>query len=370
MNRGGAETLIMNLYRNIDRSKIQFDFLTCKQGDYDKEIISLGGRIHRIPYISEVGHFKYKKELNHFFLKNSQYTIVHSHLDKMSGFVLNAAKKACIPVRISHSHSTRSEGGYIARLYKWFSGKLLQKSATHLIACSEHAAKWLFPRDYKNAKVLKNGIDTSKFAFSKEMRKIVRKELEIEDNFFVIGHVGRFSHVKNHRLLIEVFAKLHKNNQNSILILAGDGPLKSSIQKRVKELNLHKNVKFIGIRNDIERILQALDVFVFPSFYEGVPVSLIEAQAAGLPCIISDQITRDIDLDLNLINFVPLNDPIIWVDRIMEKVSVIQRASFDSNVFLNKGFDIKSTAKHMTDYYFKCNEVSTLENTNYIYADI
>ncbi len=165
MNRGGAETLIMNLYRNIDRTKVQFDFLTCKEGVFDSEIHEMGGKIHRIPYVTEVGHSGYVKELDLFFKEHPDYEIVHSHLDKMSGLVLRAAKKAEIPVRIAHSHNTQSEGGIGAKGYKWLVGRYINWNATHMFACSEVAAKWLFGSQAHKASILKNGIECDKFQF-------------------------------------------------------------------------------------------------------------------------------------------------------------------------------------------------------------
>nr|WP_249316977.1 glycosyltransferase family 1 protein [Bacillus sp. FJAT-50079] len=353
MNRGGAETLIMNLYRNIDRSAVQFDFLTSRPGVFDDEIIKLGGKIHRIPYISDVGHFKYIGELEQFFSSHNEYRIVHSHLDKMSGVVLRSAKKAGIPIRISHSHSTSSEGGYFSKTYKWYSGKLIAKNATHFIACSEHAARWLFTNNLESTMIIKNGIESEKFSFSPNIRKKMREELKLDNNIFVIGHVGRFSHVKNHNFLIDVFAKFVKVKENSVLILVGEGPLKANIEKKVKDLNLEKKVKFTGVRSDIERLLQAFDVFIFPSIFEGLPVSLIEAQGAGLPCLISDQVSQDVDLDLNLIKFASLNNQEIWIDGLEETALRQQKRDFNKNGLVNKGFDISSTARDMTSYYLQ-----------------
>jgi glycosyltransferase involved in cell wall biosynthesis len=291
MNRGGAETLIMNMYRHINRNKVQFDFLTCKEGVFDKEIIKMGGTIHRIPYISDVGHFKYQKVLEKFFLEH-HYKIVHSHMDKMSGFVLLAARKAGIPIRISHSHNTSSEGGVAARAYKWYAGQFILSNATNLFACSNEAAQWLFQKKSNSTKILKNGIESKKFVFSRKLRKQVRNELELADDSFVLGHVGRFNHQKNHSFLIDLFYQYSKINPQAILLLVGDGTLKQEIERKVADLYLTEKVILLGVREDINRILQAFDVFVFPSLHEGLPVSLIEAQAAGLPCVISDVISQ------------------------------------------------------------------------------
>ncbi|MDR7239988.1 glycosyltransferase family 1 protein [Neobacillus drentensis] len=351
MNRGGAETLIMNLYRNIDRSNVQFDFLTCKEGEYDKEIESMGGKIHRIPYISDVGHFKYVKELDKFFYAHSDYKVVHSHLDKMSGIVLRSAKRAKIPIRISHSHNTYSEGGMAARIYKWYVGLFIPSYATNLFACSNKAAEWLFKDRSLTTEIIKNGIESERFSFSLTTRKEVRKELNLESNIFVLGHVGRFSHQKNHTYLIDVFAKFNKMHKESVLILVGDGPLRTDIEKKVMNLNLKDKVKFIGIRSDINRLLQAFDVFVFPSLHEGLPVSLIEAQGSDVPCLISDNISKEVDLGSKLVEFLPLNDKYKWVKKMMDISSrKISRKSM-SILISERGYEAKDTADQIEDFY-------------------
>jgi glycosyltransferase involved in cell wall biosynthesis len=351
MNRGGAETLIMNLYRNIDRTKVQFDFLTCNPGVFDDEIGKMGGRVYRIPYISDVGHFKYIKELNSFFSLYNNYKIVHSHMDKMSGIVLRSAKKAGIPVRISHSHNTQSEGGLAARTYKWYAGKLIIPNSTTFFACSNYAAKWLFKEKSKLTQILKNGIEYEKFAFSNKVRKQVREEFGLDHNSFVLGHVGRFAHQKNHSFLIDIFVEFCKVEENAVLLLIGDGSLRKDIEEKVSALNLTEKIKFLGIRSDINRILQGLDIFVFPSLHEGLPVCLIEAQGAGLPCLVSDRVSPEVDLGMNLVGFVPLNDEVVWADMLKKIASnPITRASVQDSITA-QGYDITVTAHEIEDFY-------------------
>ncbi|WP_347548660.1 glycosyltransferase family 1 protein [Pseudalkalibacillus hwajinpoensis] len=353
MNRGGAETLIMNLYRNIDRSKVQFDFLTCKEGVFDSEIKAMGGKIYRIPYVSEVGHGGYVRVLNRFFQAHSYYQIVHSHMDKMSGLVLRAAKKAGIRNRIAHSHNTNSEGGKAARIYKWYAGQFVETNATHFYACSHLASNWLYSKKVKSSIILKNGIEPEQFSYSDQIRKSVREELNIGDKTFVLGHVGRFARQKNHPFLIDLFNRFQQGKKDSVLILAGDGPYRSEMEKKVKELSLENNVKFIGIRSDINRILQAFDVFVFPSFHEGLPVTLVEAQAAGLPCFISDYITNEIDLGLNLIHQISLKDKRIWISELIEfaESRPIRKKSISS--LTTSDYDIRKTATKLQNNYMK-----------------
>ncbi len=351
MNRGGAETLIMNLYRNMDRSKVQFDFLTCKEGVFDKEIMQMGGNVHRIPYVTESGHRKYVRDLELFFKEHKEYKIVHSHLDKMSGFVLRSAKKANIPIRIAHSHNTMSEGGFLSRAYKWYAGNYVTSSATHLYACSQAAAKWLYKHHSEKATLLNNGIETDRFRFSANTRNIVRKELNIKQDTFVLGHVGRFAHQKNHDFLIDVFAGIHQKIPNSCLLLAGDGPLKQKIMGKVYQLKLEKKVYFLGVREDIHNLLQAFDMFVFPSLHEGLPVTLIEAQGAGLPCLISNEITQEVDMGLNLVQYLPLSDKYIWMKKMIDLGKKQPRREVYQEALSKKGYDIRKTAELTQNSY-------------------
>ncbi len=353
MNRGGAETLIMNLYRNIDRYKVQFDFLICKEGVFDSEIMDLGGRIHRIPYVTEAGHFGYIRALDHFFASHPEYQIVHSHMDKMSGFVLRSAKRAGVLVRIAHSHSTKNEGGFAARMYKSYAGRSIIPHATHLLACSRRAAKWLYAQNADKAIILKNGIESDKFFFSSEVRNQVREELSLYPNDFVVGHVGRFSHPKNHAFLLEIFAELAKVKPDSVLLLAGDGPLRSDMEKKAEKLNLGNRVRFLGVRSDINRLLQAFDVFVFPSIYEGLPVTLIEAQSAGLPCVISDVITTEVDMGIQLIEYSSLLDQMMWVEKIKGTALRTLPREISASTLFQKGYDIKDIAHWTQNFYLQ-----------------
>ncbi len=350
MNRGGAETLIMNLYRNMDRSNVQFDFLTCKPGVFDEEIQRLGGAIHRIPYISDVGHFGYKSALAAFFKEHAHYSVVHAHMDKMSGIILREAKKQGIPVRIAHSHNTSSEGGVAAKAYKWYAGQKIRSSVTHRLGCSSQALAWLFGQK-SDGVILKNGIESDRFQFSETTRQTIREELNIPDHRVVLGHVGRFNEQKNHAYLLELFDLYRQKNNNAVLLLAGDGTLRNEIEDKVNQLNLKEHVKFLGVRSDIERLLQAFDVLVFPSLHEGLPVTLIEAQGAGLPCIISDVITREVDLGLGLVDFVSLHKDELWIDAIHARITGSINRQVEPKAFADTGFDIKETAGWAEGFY-------------------
>ncbi|MGQ4665896.1 glycosyltransferase family 1 protein [Metabacillus halosaccharovorans] len=352
MNRGGAETLIMNLYRNIDRSKVQFDFLTCKEGVFDQEIKKLGGVVHRIPYVSDTGHFGYIKSLNHFFSNHNDYQIVHTHLNQMSGLVVREAKKHGIKYCITHSHNTAGEGSLLAKGYKWYSSLYIPSNSDYTFACSEAAATWLFGSNTNHVKLLNNGIEPETFSYSPEVRKMKRNELGIHDAQLVIGHIGRFTKQKNHQFLIEVFAKFVKTRPNSILLLCGDGVLRKEIESSVEELNIQENVKFLGVRSDINHLLQAFDVFLFPSLHEGLPVTLIEAQAAGVPCLISNEITDEVDLGLGLIKYLNIHNINSWVSE-LGKIKSKHRELNNIKIsqIRERGYDIKSTSSWLQDFY-------------------
>lgn len=351
MNRGGAETLIMNLYRNIDKEKVQFDFLTCRRGTFDAEITKMGGRVYQIPYITEVGPRAYAKEIEKFFTLNPAYKVIHSHLDKMSGLVLRTAKKANIPIRIAHSHNTESEGGALAKIFKWYAGNYVNRSATHLYACSYAAAKWLFGTNAKQAFILKNGVETKQFRFNDSIRERIRDSLNIHKDTFVIGHVGRFSEQKNHLFLLEVFASIHKRRPNTVLLLAGDGELREKIVDRIRSLQVQSHVRILGVRDDVPALLQAFDLFMFPSFHEGLPVTLIEAQAAGLPCVISDQITAEVDMGIERVKYLPITNQSIWVNHLLEIKQIPQSREVYENALAKKGYDIKQIAKQVEASY-------------------
>jgi len=370
MNRGGAETFLMNLYRNIDRSKVQFDFLTGKPGVFDDEIKEMGGRIYRIPYISDIGHFSYLRALDRFFAEHSAFSAVHAHMDRMSGLVLRAARKHGIPVRIAHSHNTKSEGGAASRLYKWLAGTNIAKAATHYAACSHAAGKWLFGGRSGRAVIWPNGIEPDRFAFQPDVRSEARSGLGLDDHQLVIGHVGRFAPQKNHMGLLDIFAGLVKSRPDSVLLLAGDGALRPAIEERIQALRLTDKVKLLGVCPRIDRLLQAFDAMLFPSLHEGLPVTLIEAQGAGLPCMISDCITDEADLGIGLVHRLPLSEPERFVMKLAEiDPRLASGRAIPSGSLARKGYDIKHTAKLLADYYVSPFEVRD-EPVNRIYANL
>lgn len=292
---GGVESVIMNYYRHLDRSKVQFDFICDEDSTripYD-EIKKLGGRVFLVPKYQNLP--KYLKALEKLF-KENQYRIVHSNINTLSVFPLYAAKKVGVPIRISHSHSTSNPKEWKRNLIKNILRPFSKRYATDYFACSELAGRYLFGNkafDQGEVKIIHNAIDIEKFKFDEVARKKLRKEFGIKDSTVVIGHVGRFVQQKNHTFLVDVFNEYYKKNPDSKLLLVGSGPLEDKIKKKVERLSLDNSVLFLGQRDDINKLYSVMDVFCLPSLYEGLPVVGVEAQAAGLPCVFSDKITND-----------------------------------------------------------------------------
>ena len=354
MNCGGAETLIMNIYRNIDRSKIQFDFLVnCfDEMFYEKEIRQLGGHIFRMKFLNQITPAGYKLKLYNFFKRHREYKIIHSHLETTSGIILGCAKKAGIPVRIAHSHNS----GYpdktgifkLENIYKDCCKKQIFPNSTNLFACSDLAAKWMYGSKSNEAVIIKNGIDAAKYRFLPSIRKEIRTEFGISDNITVIGHAGRFYEQKNHLFLIDAYAEYEKINPNSVLWLAGEGPLLSKIKDRAFSKDISEKVKFLGLSNDMERILQGIDIFLLPSKFEGLPLVLVEAQAAGIACLASDTVSAQADLGCGLMQFLPFYSPVHWAEKI---ISTNTERKQTTNHIIHAGYDIKNTAKYLEEFY-------------------
>ncbi|WP_444684348.1 glycosyltransferase family 1 protein [Alkalicoccus luteus] len=368
MNRGGAETLLMNLYRSMDRKRIQFDFLTSFEGVYDDEIRRLGGRIYRIPSIRN-GPKKYVKGLDTFFREHPDTMIIHSHMDKLSGIVLERAEKAGVPIRIAHSHNTSSEGNSLIKIYKWSAGKKLKSSATHFIACSKEAGRWLFP-DQNDYLVLTNTIRTETFLFNKMNRRRVRVQLGLDETHTLYGHVGRFQAQKNHSYLLKRFAALHAPEPSARLVLIGSGPQENELRKLALRLGVNKAVLFAGIQEDIAGFLHAMDVFVFPSLHEGLPVSVIEAQTAGLPCLLADSITPDIDIQAGLCRFLPLSEPERW-EKMMAGFIVRRNERRTRLIEKRAGlFDSKQAAEDLQSFYESRSREVERYGSDYLYTNV
>ena len=349
---GGVEAVTINYYRNIDKNKVQLDFI-CDEDSTNipyEEIERMGGKVIIIPSYSKP--FKYHKALKRV-LKEGNYKIIHSNINTLSVFSLFAAKCAGVPVRIAHSHSTTNKKEKKKNLMKQILRPFSKVFATDYMCCSELAGRWLFGNkeyDKGNVYLLNNAIDLDKFKYNESLRKKKRKELGIKDDTLVIGHLGRFVAQKNHTFLIDIFNELHKKNKNSVLLLAGQGPLLEEIKSKVKDLNLEESVKFLGQRNDANELYQAFDVFLLPSLYEGLPVVGVEAQAAGLLCYLSDDMTKETKV-LDITKFMSLNDtPEEWADNILNDVKKYKRID-TSKEMTAKNFNIKEEAKRLEKYY-------------------
>lgn len=292
MHRAGLETVLMNYYRNIDREKIQFDFLTHRpeKSDYDDEIESLGGRIYHAPRLFPQNFPAYFTYMKQFFREHQEYKIVHSHIDAMSYLPLLAAKKAGVPIRIAHSHSISIDLDFKYPLKQYYRYQL-KKVASHYFACGQMAGEFLFR--CKEFQVIPNAIDSSQFLYDETVRKKKRRELGVGDAF-VMGHVGRFTYAKNHAFLLEIFSRLLYRVPNAVLLLVGTGEKESEIRKQADNLKISNSIIFLGSRTDVSGLYQAMDVFVMPSRFEGVPVVGIEAQFSGLPCFFSNQVPQEV----------------------------------------------------------------------------
>lgn len=349
MGRGGLETMIMNYYRHIDRSAVQFDFLVHRefQADYDDEIATLGGRIYRLPQLIPWSG-SYKKALNQFFADHPEYRIVHVHQDCLSSVILRAAKQRGVPIRIAHSHTSNQDKNlkYPIKLYY---RRQIPTYATHLFACGQDAGAWMF----RGApfQIVNNAIDAKKYRYDPVQAKQIREELGIPDDSFVIGHVGRFVSLKNHKFLVDIFAEIQKKQENTRLLLVGDGDLRDETERKVSALGLNEKVIFAGVRSDVPELLQAMDAFVFPSMYEGLPVTMIEAQAAGLPCYISDKVPLECKIT-GLVTQIPLQTPAEqWAEQILADQKLKRNDTY--NEIIAAGFDIVQQAQWLQDFYLK-----------------
>lgn len=347
MGRGGLETMIMNYYRNIDRNKVQFDFLVHRQeeADYDKEIVALGGKIYHIPMLNPFSK-SYFNALDSFF-KEHKYDIVHCHLDCMSAYPLKIAQKNGVRVRIAHSHN-KSQDKNLKYPIKLYSKRLIPKYATHLLSCGKEAGDWMF--NGKPYTILNNAIDAQSYRFDKQIREEMREQLGFNQEDFVIGHVGRFNPQKNHNFIIDVFNFVHKKNTAAKLVLVGTGDGQKAIKEKVESLALSDSVLFLGNRTDVNKILQAMDVFLFPSLYEGLPLSIIEAQAAGLPCVISDNVPPEC-IVTDLIEAASLDDALAkWEIVITSQKSVKRKDTYE--LIKKSGFDVKSNVLVLEKMYY------------------
>lgn len=353
MGRGGLETMLMNYYRHIDRNKVQFDFLVHRdfEADYDKEIEKLGGKIYRVSRLIPWSKV-YRNELKSFFKKHPEYRIVHVHQDCLSSVALQCAKECGIPIRIAHSHSSSAVKNlkYIIKLHYM---KQIPLYATNLFACGKQAGDWMF---FGNKyKIVRNAIDTEKYQYISVIEKQVRGEFGLDEKI-VIGHVGNFTPAKNHLFLLEVFQEVLKKEPEARLLLVGGGEGMNLIKEKAKDMEIQGRVVFAGVRSDVNRLMQAMNVFVFPSLYEGLPVTMIEAQASGLPCVISDHVSEECIVTKGLVTKKRLDkSPTEWAAHILQRAHQSRENHLDE--ILATGYGIITAARQLEEFYLENGEI-------------
>lgn len=348
---GGVESVVLNYYRNIDKDKVQFDFVVHKHPlkSFVDEAEKYGGRIYEVTaYTKNIFAFTYEI---YKIIKNGHYDIVHSNMNSLSVFPLFAAWLAGARVRILHNHSTDTKAEGFRTVIKRTLRPFAKMFANQYWACSKLAAEWMYGKqavDSGKVTIINNAIDLNKFAFCQEKRNALRNELGLEGKF-VVGHVGRFMKQKNHEFLIDIFAEVAKQKENAVLMLIGEGPLMVAIRKKANELHLEEKVLFLGVRNDVADLYNVMDVFVLPSFYEGLPVVGVEVQSNGLPFLCSDKVTREL-LISDSIELLALND---GAEKWAEEILSVKRGPFAKTLksMQESGFDIVNEARKLDKIY-------------------
>lgn len=356
---GGVEAMILNIYRHIDHGKVQFDILNLNEstfGVYEEEVIDFGGNVYSLNLAYSSGllrHIEYAGRL-YKFLQSHRYDIVHTNSGKFLfqyvSAIVGRGKRAGKTQIIVHSHNSWERLGWKKQLLKPLQ-KWLLKNADRCLACSEQAAYHLFPQyavEQGRVQIIKNGIDTERFSYDEAVRNEIRKELGLGGKF-VIGHSGRFDLQKNHVFLMDIFAEVCKEREDARLLLVGDGSLMEDMQTKARILGLEEKVLFVGRRNDVERFYQAMDVFVFPSLHEGLPVALIEAQCSGLPCVIADTISQEAAVT-ELIRFQSLTEkPAVWARQASDCRKTARRSH--KKELEEAGYSIRQTARQLEGIY-------------------
>ena len=357
MDRGGAEAMIMNYMRNINRELIQFDFLTNRdyRAAFEDEIESLGGKVYHMCPMYPGKFRQYKREVREFLEEHPEYKIIHSNLEERSYFALKEAKKMGIPVRISHSHN-RPLGFNAKLLVRYYFRFMLKYYNTHMFACGIEAGDWLYGKKKRDKViVMNNAIDARQYTYDLDKSVAMKKKLGVERKL-VIGHVGRFFAQKNHSFLIDIFNEIYKQNSNAVLLLVGGGEkddtLKNQMLQKVADLGLLDCVQFLGVREDVNEVMQAFDLFLLPSLFEGLPVTMVEAQASGLPCVISDKVPIQCDITGNVKVVALEESPEVWADVVLEFLAGFERKDTYDKI-QKAGFDIKENAKWLEEFYVR-----------------
>lgn len=348
--------MLMNYYRHIDRSKVQFDFLLHYpgRGAYEDEIEAMGGNIYKVGRIRFKQIARYLREVGQLLDTHKEYRIIHSHVDTLNTFPLMAAKKAGIPVRVAHSHCADFFEKGSQRIFKRFSRAMLNWQCTDFFACSEQAGKFLFGEKVAAAGkviIMKNAIDTEKFKFNAWAGKKIRQEFGLGEKF-IVGHVGNYFHlVKNQNFLVDIFNEVQKKEPESALIFIGDGPRRKDTEERVRELGISDKVIFAGTRSDVNEFMSAMDIYVMPSLSEGMPVTAIEAQATDLPIIAADCVPSEAVIT-NQLSYMSLEESAIaWAEKVLSYRRGISARGWKHNEIVDQFYGIKENARWLQDFY-------------------
>ncbi|MBM6931376.1 glycosyltransferase [[Clostridium] spiroforme] len=354
LSTGGAETLLMNLLREAKNEKIQFDFLQIskEKGFYEEEALSMQSNVYKIDPLRKVGLKKFLHNIDDVIKKNGPFDVIHSHVDHLSGFFMYIAKKNNIKVRISHCHNTSIEGfnNFSKKIMLEMMKYLINKYSTDFMACAKEAKKLLFTKN-KDVLVIHNVINLEKFCFLDFNINEYKKTLGIK-NQIVFGIIGRFVEQKNYCRGLEIYKNYHEENDNSILILIGDGILKEDVEEYAKELGIYNSCIFLGQRSDVNYLMKMMDVLLMPSLFEGFPLTLIESQASGLKAIVSDTITKEVDLGMNLVYFQNNNEN--WnktIIKVLSEKSNILGSEERIKILKENNFDVKSLLKFLMRVY-------------------
>ena len=354
MDRGGIETFIMNIYRVIDRNKLQFEFLVNEEVNaYSNEIKNLGGEIHYIPPRNK-GLLEYRKNIDKFFSDNrGKYNVIHQHVSSLSSvYPLEAAKKNGIKLRIIHSHSSSMKGSKLHYMFHYFNKHKVRVIANKYFACSDNAQHWLFDNTgcFEGSELVKNGILVDNFDFDQGKRDKIRNLLNINSNEIAICHIGSFMKVKNHSFLLDVFSELNRISDKYHLFLVGEGGLRDDIALKIRKLSLSSKTRLLGVRDDVNLLMQGFDCLVFPSFFEGLPLTLIEAQTSGLPVFCSNKVSKMVKIT-DCLEFISLKRSAKeWAEIIDLKLKDYTRKDNRATI-KNAGYDILEIAHKLQDVY-------------------
>lgn len=351
MDRGGTESMLMNHYRHVDRTKLQFDFVVHSDApnDFDEEIKALGGKVFCVPRFNVLNYFQYCSAWHHFFVAHPEYKVVHVHHFLVAGIVLPIAENHGIKIRIAHSHNTKPPIFILKEKVMWVFHRSMIKASTLRLACSDAAGKYLFGNE--TYEVFNNAIEVRRYNYNEAERNRIRKEFGLENTSFVIGHIGSFrTRQKNHSFLMDIFDEVQKVRPEARLLLVGDGDLRQEIQDKAKRLGISNKCIFAGVRPDVPSLLSAMDVFVFPSFFEGLSVVSVEVQASGLPCIASENVTKESILTDIFWQKSLESSAKEWAESIVSVKMHRSRETYSEDVS-NAGYDVINNVKKLEKYY-------------------